>query len=45
MCAGLLITVVYLTLSPRSEVGSRRMGTGGEAGVADKLKSTRLALK
>ena len=31
--------------SPRSEACSRRVGTGGEAGVTDELKSTRLALK
>ena len=38
--------VVSLTLEPRSEVCSRRVETGGEAGrVADELKSTRLALK
>ena len=33
------------TPAPRSEARSRRVGTGGEAGVPDELKSTRLALK
>ena len=39
------VHVVSLTLSPRSEAHGRRVGTGGEAGVTDELKSTRLALK
>ena len=43
-CAGLFMLFLW-HFHPRSEVCSRRMGTGGEAGVADELKSTRLALK
>ena len=43
-CAGLFMLFLW-HFHPRSEVCSQRVGTGGEAGVADELKSTRLALK
>ena len=43
-CAGLFMLFLW-HFHPRSEARSRRVGTGGEAGVTDELKSTRLALK
>ena len=43
-CAGLFMLFLW-HFHPRSEAHSRRVGTGGEAGVTDELKSTQLALK
>ena len=42
-CAGLFMLFLW-HFHPRSEARSRRVGTGGEAGVTDELKSTRLVL-
>ena len=43
-CAGLFMLFLW-HFNPRSEAHSRRVGTGGEAGVTDELELTWLALK